>query len=277
MRSVLCDASRILESLYQVSGTQSFLLAIDPNNPSDGGFLGGSLMGREFWRGLRGGGEAGAKAFKTHCLRDLESNAPPHTEQLSSRSSSAPAKQAPSKQAPAKSLKNQLYEHVRTALRTASGVRSAEMKWTNPERLDVYGVRLVGWPPSIPPQNPSSLKLPQNKQLLECLLNGTMRFEKLLITPGSTDDLGSSGTDIANNSQEAEVTDDFSWAYDANGGGLSVDLHDPTYTQTWSTSTLDFRDTPSIADSRNVSFCAQLWTSSRSVSTPPSRKRPRSD
>lgn len=114
VRSVLCDASRILESLYEVSGIQSFLLAIDPNKPDDVGFLGGSVIGREFWRGLRGGGEAGAKAFKSHCLRELESNPPPAftTEKLPSRSGSAPIKQAP-----AKSLKNELYEHVRTALR----------------------------------------------------------------------------------------------------------------------------------------------------------------
>jgi hypothetical protein len=115
VRSVLCDVSRILESLYEVSGIQSFLLAVDPNNPSDDGFLGGTVVGREFWRGLRGGGEAGAKAFRSHCLRELESNPPPafpNTEGPSSRSSSASVKQAP-----AKSLKNDLYEHVRTALR----------------------------------------------------------------------------------------------------------------------------------------------------------------
>ena len=116
VRSVLCDASRILESLYEVSGIQSFLLAVDPNDPSDGGFLGGSVIGREFWRGMRGGGEAGAKAFKTHCLRELESNPPPvfpETQKIPGCSNSAPAKQAP-----AKSVKNVLYEHVRTALRS---------------------------------------------------------------------------------------------------------------------------------------------------------------
>ena len=83
----------------------------------------------------------------------------------------------------------------------------------------MYGVRLVGWPPSIPAQNPSSLKLPQNKQLLECLQNGTMRFEKSLITQ---DDLGGSSADLKNDLEEAEVIDDFSWAYDADGGGPLV-------------------------------------------------------
>jgi len=274
VRSILCEASRILESLYEVSGIQSFLLAVDPNNPSDGGFLGGSVVGREFWRGMRGGGEAGAKAFKAHCLRELESNPPPitfpETQEIPSRSSSAPAKQAP-----AKSVKNVLYEHVRTALRTASGIRSAEMKWTNPERLDMYGVRLVGWPVSIPAQNPSSLKLPQNKQLLECLQNGTMRFEKSLITPGPVDGLGASSADATNNSEAAEAIDDFSWAYDADGGGPSVDLQDSRNQRTWSTSTLDFRDTMSVADSRS-DFSARSWTSRCASTPPPSRKRPRS-
>lgn len=46
-----------------------------------------------------------------------------------------------------------------------------------------------------------------------------MRFEKSLITPGSTNDLGCSSTDVAD---EAEVMDDFSWAYDADGGSSSV-------------------------------------------------------
>lgn len=169
------------------------------------------------------------------------------------------------------------------------------MKWTNPERLDVYGVHLVGWPSSIPAQNPSSLKFPQNKQLLECLQNGTMRFEKSLVTPGSTDDLGGSST-VTSYSEEAEVIDDFSWAYDADGGGPSVgflsptlsvcelhrihqvDLQDPMYQRTWSTPTLNFPDTTLVADSRSDNFSTQSWTSSRSASTPPpSRKRPRSD
>ena len=115
VRSVLYDASRILESLCEVSGIQSFLLAVDPDNPSDGGFLGGSVLGREFWRGLRGGGEAGAKSFKAHCVRELE----PHLASVSSQEegSSSRAMSVPVKQAPAKSLKTDLYENVRKALR----------------------------------------------------------------------------------------------------------------------------------------------------------------
>jgi hypothetical protein len=160
------------------------------------------------------------------------------------------------------------------------------MKWTNPERLDVYGVRLVGWPPSIPARNPSSLKSTQNKLLLECLQNGTMKFEKSLITPISMDDLGNPSTDVANSLEEAEVTDDFSWAYDADGGGPSVgfpspysiplrvnihqvDLPGPSSLRTWN----DLRDLN--ADPQSDSLSAQSYPF---ISTTPlSRKRPRSN
>lgn len=96
------------------------------------------------------------------------------------------------------------------------------MKWTSPERLDAYGVRLVGWPPSIPAQNPSSLKVSQNKQLLECLENGTMRFEKLFPTPGTTEYPDNYNVDLEGNPpNELEDSEDFSWAYDADGGDPS--------------------------------------------------------
>lgn len=83
------------------------------------------------------------------------------------------------------------------------------MKWTNPEKLDTYGVRLVGWPENVPPQNPSMLKTSQNKLLHEAMLSGSMRFEKLpRPQPGGSGD-GSSG-------QLGDPNDDFSWAYDAD-------------------------------------------------------------
>ena len=51
------------------------------------------------------------------------------------------------------------------------------MKWSNHDRLvDSYGVRLEGWPPSIPKQNPSTLSVAQNKAILEALQRGSMRF-----------------------------------------------------------------------------------------------------
>ena len=224
--STLYDASRLLESLCELTGVQSFVLAVDPNNPSDTGFLGGTVKGREFWRGLRGGGAHGAKAFKSHCLRDVGPStfaANPVEGSLSSRAPSITS---------AKSLKTDLYDSVRKALRfvsilhilfmprpsfrstrTVSGVRNAEMKWTNPENLDVYGVRLVGWPPTIPAQNPSSLKASQNKHLLQCLENGTMRFEKI----GSIFDGNSCEAGEETIPDESCDQEDFSWAYIEDG------------------------------------------------------------
>ncbi|KAJ7364062.1 hypothetical protein DFH08DRAFT_838232 [Mycena albidolilacea] len=178
--SVLRDASSILESLCEASGVQSFLLAVDPSDPTGSGFLGGSLLGREFWRGQRGGGDAGAKAFKLHCFKSGARTPAPSTAEASS-SKPAPPPAIP-KIAPARTLKADLYDGVRKALRSASGVRNAEMKWTNPALLATYGVCLVGWPPTIPAQNPSSLKANQNKELLEALESGTMHFVRTITT-----------------------------------------------------------------------------------------------
>jgi hypothetical protein len=60
--------------------------------------------------------------------------------------------------------------------RRATGVRGAEMKWSNPDRLNVYGVRMVGWPDGVPHLNPSSLSANQNQAILDALQNGTLRF-----------------------------------------------------------------------------------------------------
>ncbi|KAF8806966.1 hypothetical protein BYT27DRAFT_7101045 [Phlegmacium glaucopus] len=208
VRDVLCDTSRVLESLSEVSGVQSFLLAVDPSETSDSGFLGGSVVGREFWRGLRSGGEGGARAFKVFSINHLQ---PATRHPVHVPKSSTP----PPKGGPAKSLKNELYESVRNALRLASGVRSAEMKWTNPERLDVYGVRLIGWPEGVPAQNPSTFKVSQNKVLLEALQNGSMRFEK--ITPGNPKQSGhGDGVEEASEAEKDDPVEDFSWAYDAD-------------------------------------------------------------
>ncbi|KAF8968153.1 hypothetical protein BDZ97DRAFT_1697040 [Flammula alnicola] len=208
VRATLCDTSRILESLSETSGVQSFLLAVDPKEASDGGFLGGSVIGREFWRGMRGGGETGARAFKAFSTTHLETKPKGigHA-QIMERNSSTP----PPKGGAAKSIKSELYESVRNALRTASGVRGAEMKWTNPERLDVYGVRLVGWPEGVPSQNPSTLKVSQNRLLLESIQNGSMRFERNSSThPSSSGHNGGAKVD------DEDPNEDFSWAYDAD-------------------------------------------------------------
>ena len=42
---------------------------MDPYDPHGEGFLGGTLLGREFWRGHRGCGAAGARAFQVFCRK----------------------------------------------------------------------------------------------------------------------------------------------------------------------------------------------------------------
>ncbi|KAF8701732.1 hypothetical protein AX14_000304 [Amanita brunnescens Koide BX004] len=198
VRTSLCHASRILETLFETAGVQSFLLAVDPADAADAGFLGGSLTGREFWRRMRNGGETGARAFKTYCIKEMPASQPPFEQGSSADVTDAP--ETTVKRTTAKNVKSELYEKAREALRRVSGVRNAEMKWTNPERLDAYGVRLVGWPREIPAQNPSSLKQSQNKKLLQALENGALRFERVV----------EQAEDHAEES--AELGQDFSWA-----------------------------------------------------------------
>ena len=50
------------------------------------------------------------------------------------------------------------------------------MRWKNQSNLETYGVQLVGWPVSIPMQNPSTLSAAQNTQILNALTEGTMQF-----------------------------------------------------------------------------------------------------
>lgn len=117
VRSTLCNTSSILESLSETAGVQSFLLAIDPNDPSDAGFLGGSLVGREFWRGMRGGGDTGARSFRAFYIA--------HSQTISKAGLAAeryinptpPPLKGKGPEGPARFLKNELYETVRNALR----------------------------------------------------------------------------------------------------------------------------------------------------------------
>jgi len=173
VHNVLKSTSQTLEALLSTASIHSFFLTVDPNDTTDEGFLGGTVTGREFWRGLRGGGSAGAKAFKTHCLRSI----PASPFSTSSAASSLPA----SKRLPANALKSGVYTNIRNSLRAASGIRNAEMKWKNQDQLNVYGVRLIGWPPDVPRTNPSTLSVDQNKLVLEALENNTLRF--VPITP----------------------------------------------------------------------------------------------
>jgi hypothetical protein len=94
------------------------------------------------------------------------------------------------------------------------------MKWTNPERLDAYGVRLIGWPEGVPAQNPSNFKASQNKVLLEALQNGSMRFEKIIPVTIREEE--------ASKADEDDPHEDFSWAYDADVSPPSAHVEYPT-------------------------------------------------
>jgi hypothetical protein len=114
VRSVLVEASKVLESLSSVTGVQSFLLAVDPHDPQDAGFLGGSIVGREYYRGLRGGGVAGASSFKTFVQKCL----PTQQEEIDVREPSPrPASPIPPAMRTAKKVKVELYESIRSQLR----------------------------------------------------------------------------------------------------------------------------------------------------------------
>lgn len=103
----------MLESLQEVAGIHSFVLAVDPGDSRNEGFLGGTVLGREFWRGLRGGGDAGARTFKARCLKGIavvKSDAP-------SDLTMDPATATSLKRGPASSMKAEVYANVRNALR----------------------------------------------------------------------------------------------------------------------------------------------------------------
>ncbi|KAJ3906714.1 hypothetical protein F5879DRAFT_945006 [Lentinula edodes] len=225
--TILVNLSRILESLSGVFGIESFLLAVDPEDITSQSFLGGTIIGREFWRGMRAGGESGAKAFKEQCIKNKGSKNVPHSvahnqHPLSGNSSKFISPSSVinvSSKHSAKNVKVELYEGVRNALRTVSGIRNAEMKWSNHDRLFTYGVCLVGWPSDIPAKNPSTLKADQNKRLLELLNNGTLRFIKNIMLSSDSDQAQAGpvweGTEPGENEDEGTIDQSdemFSWA-----------------------------------------------------------------
>ncbi|KAH9178177.1 hypothetical protein EDB89DRAFT_1929673 [Lactarius sanguifluus] len=170
IHNILSSTCQVLESLQVTAGIQSFVVAINPNDAEDEGFLGGSSLGKEFWTSLRGGGTAGAKALKSLAISTFQDPSLPPTPTF--HGTGIPSRQKET----AHSLKSEVYARVRTLLRATSGIRQAEMKWTNHGNLSVYGVRLEGWPCSIPMQNPSTLSSSQNRALRDALSNGTLKF-----------------------------------------------------------------------------------------------------
>jgi hypothetical protein len=68
MQNILKLISQTLDNLLSMALIHSFFLAIDLYNTNDEVFLGRTVTGHEFWRGLRGGGSAEVKAFRTYYL-----------------------------------------------------------------------------------------------------------------------------------------------------------------------------------------------------------------
>ncbi|KAH9935262.1 hypothetical protein B0H21DRAFT_759281 [Amylocystis lapponica] len=212
--NALRSTSETLESLYQIARLHSFFLVVNPQDPADDGFLGGTVLGREFWRGYRGCGVAGAKAFKALCVKT--------TEELAQSGQATPGPQAASssqgdgistqKRGPASSLKAEVYSTVRNAVRAASGIRNAEMKWTDHSKLRAYGIQLIGWPDGVPMQNPSSLSVAQNKAVLEAVKSRSMSFVPIAGPSGAQAAAipSNQGDPLDNEDHEAAV--DFSWA-----------------------------------------------------------------
>lgn len=93
---------------------------MDPFDASDDGFLGGTNAGREFWRGLRGGGAPGALAFKEYCRRGYG----PQSSTTEIPPVSVPT-MSKSKKTPASLLKSEVYAAVRAALRLVTTHRTS--------------------------------------------------------------------------------------------------------------------------------------------------------
>ncbi|KAH9903017.1 hypothetical protein C8Q73DRAFT_672651 [Cubamyces lactineus] len=225
IRQLLVDVSQRLESLETLAGLQSFFLAVDVNDPEDGGFLGGTILGRDFWRGHRGCGLSGAEAFKARCKPTPSSwhvpaATPPITINPASHPTPPPIPLVTGAKGTAREIKTTLYAAMRDALRAASGVRKAEMRWTNHSMLDKYGVRIVGWPESVPLQNPSVLSVAQNQLLLEMLGTGRIHFVRLDGTqvPANTYHPGSVSTNVDEDAM-FEDSIDYSWVCETSGEG----------------------------------------------------------
>lgn len=79
------------------------------------------------------------------------------------------------------------------------------MKWKDHSKLDIYGIRLEGWPLDVPKDNPSTLSVVQNKEVLKALQSGRMSFVRIAGSSGQT-------TPSSGSQQSPEISDDFSWA-----------------------------------------------------------------
>lgn len=99
-----------------------------------------------------------------------------------------------------------------------SGIRNAEMKWSKPEKLEIYGVKLLGWPSNIVFKNPSQMSLKETTSLVELLRNNTLRFQQMA-SPYDYSPLGPSAKTVTsielsqtNRPSNVEAEADLSWA-----------------------------------------------------------------
>ncbi|KZV68288.1 hypothetical protein PENSPDRAFT_634554 [Peniophora sp. CONT] len=173
IRSALVASSTSLESLHAATGVHALLVSADPFDATGAGFVGGTPLAREFWRGMRGGGEKGVAALRAVALKVQDNTSGNVNVNEAAALASAKGK------SPAYKLKTDVYAKVRAALRTTSGQRTAEMKWTNHAQLQVYGVRLEGWPADVPHANPSTLSAAQNSAVRDAIDGGGMSFVRL--------------------------------------------------------------------------------------------------
>ncbi|KAL5485969.1 hypothetical protein ACEPAI_7013 [Sanghuangporus weigelae] len=203
VNDVLLETSRALESLESAAGRHSLLLVVDPasSDDVDDGFLGGTTTGREFWRGLRHGGSAGARNFKEYCRNVLGF---PLGGSISKSSG----------QTPAGIMKNNLYTEMRSRLRAISGVRNAEMKWTKPDKLSVYGVALEGWPRNIVYKNPSKMTFNETSLLMKMLQENALYFRSLR-------DSASIGLPRSDENTSSAIAD-VSWALNEDNNGFDT-------------------------------------------------------
>lgn len=111
VQSILRDTSQALETLHALSGVHAFILAVEPT--TEDAFLGGTVLAREYWRGMRGGGEAGAKGLQAFCLKKTPAITSGESPSSSSTTADAPMPRAST----AKTIKAEVYTNVRDALR----------------------------------------------------------------------------------------------------------------------------------------------------------------
>ncbi|KAI0078824.1 hypothetical protein K474DRAFT_1660007 [Panus rudis PR-1116 ss-1] len=214
--------SNMLDALETTAGLQSFFLAVNPKKDNDQGFLGGTQLGRDFWRRYKAGGAPGAHAFKAHCATRLGPQwyaEASNNLRMTPYVLPTPAQTTLSQKGPAGAIKAEVYTAMRVAVREASGNHEAEMKWSKHSNLSMYGIRLEGWPDDVPKQNPSSLNMAQNKAILDALKSGTLRFVRLESSREEQSSSQSTSPDAAATSEPYDIP-----AFSVDNQGTDFDI-----------------------------------------------------